>query len=230
MGTTSEIFNREQLEIIKSGSHCFIEGFQDSQFYQNFSYVIRSSQLISLYRDFVKKLVHPAGVALFGQYLLNSIINAYPQNASIVPTIKLFFYSLFETRVELYTNNIEIDIFSDLVENLFTVESLSTLLSNFEIEGIINLLDFSPFSEDTQTNTGFEYDSRSGKLSDFYNINLSEFDEDFKFLTLQNQYIGSFVFDSFNANFDTIYDMNRQEIPFNYIGMSTIGTPTAEIT
>lgn len=46
---------------------------QDSYFYQDFSYVIKTSQTIERWRDIVKKLLHPAGFAFFGQINIVSI-------------------------------------------------------------------------------------------------------------------------------------------------------------
>ena len=40
---------------------------QGPHYYQEFSYVLKSGQPLSRYAEFVKKLVHPAGTALFGQ-------------------------------------------------------------------------------------------------------------------------------------------------------------------
>lgn len=40
---------------------------QDSRYYQEFSYVMRSENVISKYRDFVTKLLHPAGDKMFGE-------------------------------------------------------------------------------------------------------------------------------------------------------------------
>lgn len=39
---------------------------QDNHYYQEFSYVIKSSKTIEQYQDVVKKLVHPAGLKMFG--------------------------------------------------------------------------------------------------------------------------------------------------------------------
>jgi len=41
--------------------------FQDDYFYQQFSYVIESTESIDRYREVVKKLLHPAGLIMFGQ-------------------------------------------------------------------------------------------------------------------------------------------------------------------
>ena len=43
---------------------------QDRDYYQNFSYVLRLKQSIASYRKAIKQLVHPAGMKLFGQYLI----------------------------------------------------------------------------------------------------------------------------------------------------------------
>lgn len=41
---------------------------QDRDYYQIFSYVIKSDESISKYRQVVKDIIHPAGMKLFGQY------------------------------------------------------------------------------------------------------------------------------------------------------------------
>jgi hypothetical protein len=43
---------------------------QDRDYYQNFSYVVRVKESIENYRKILKDLVHPAGMKLFGEYLL----------------------------------------------------------------------------------------------------------------------------------------------------------------
>ena len=48
---------------------------QDSRYYQNFSYVIKTGQTIDYWRDAVKKFLHPAGFAFFGQVLIQSFAN-----------------------------------------------------------------------------------------------------------------------------------------------------------
>ena len=48
---------------------------QDNFYYQEFSYVIRVSEMLDKYRDVVKKLIHPAGTKMFGSYEINSIVN-----------------------------------------------------------------------------------------------------------------------------------------------------------
>lgn len=45
----------------------YTKRIQDSKFYQDFSYVIKSSQSLETYKNVVQKLVHPAGFAMFGE-------------------------------------------------------------------------------------------------------------------------------------------------------------------
>lgn len=49
---------------------------QDSYFYQDFSYVLRVGASVSKYRDAVKKLLHPAGLAMFGEVNLVTAVAA----------------------------------------------------------------------------------------------------------------------------------------------------------
>lgn len=51
---------------------------QDSRYYQSFSYVIKTGQTIDFWRDSVKKLLHPAGFAFFGQVtIFSSAVGAF---------------------------------------------------------------------------------------------------------------------------------------------------------
>lgn len=47
---------------------------QDSYFYQNYSYAIRTGQDITAYSDIVKQVLHPAGFAMFGQLSIIEIL------------------------------------------------------------------------------------------------------------------------------------------------------------
>jgi hypothetical protein len=52
---------------ILSGAH----KTQDNNYYQNFSYVIKSTRNLSEYKQIFKKMVHPAGFRMFGNFLLS---------------------------------------------------------------------------------------------------------------------------------------------------------------
>jgi len=51
---------------------------QDSFFYQDFSYVIKSGLAFSAYSSAVKKIIHPAGLQFFGEILISSILDVSP--------------------------------------------------------------------------------------------------------------------------------------------------------
>jgi hypothetical protein len=43
---------------------------QDSHYYQNYSYVLKSEIVIDKYKNIIKRLIHPAGLGFFGQILI----------------------------------------------------------------------------------------------------------------------------------------------------------------
>ena len=45
---------------------------QDNRFYQQFSYLIRSSQQFDNYKNILDKTIHPAGMAMFGEFEINN--------------------------------------------------------------------------------------------------------------------------------------------------------------
>ena len=55
---------------------------QDSLYYQAFSYVIKSGNTIDKWRAYVKRLVHPAGLALFGRTLITNLLDT---KLSVIP-------------------------------------------------------------------------------------------------------------------------------------------------
>jgi hypothetical protein len=61
---------------------------QDSLFYQDFSYVIRSGLGFNAYRSLVKETLHPAGTEFFGEILILSFIAITPIFYSTIDTDK----------------------------------------------------------------------------------------------------------------------------------------------
>lgn len=58
---------------------------QDSEYFQNYSYVIKSEVAISRYRDIVKNLLHPAGFSFFGSVLIKKCSEEdLEQSASLI--------------------------------------------------------------------------------------------------------------------------------------------------
>jgi len=60
---------------------------QDNDYYQAFSYVIKSSKNLKDYADTVKRIIHPAGFKLFGNTLLSEIMTA---GGTLSPTLKKY--------------------------------------------------------------------------------------------------------------------------------------------
>ena len=52
------------------GKISHLKKIQDSRYYQSFSYVIKTGQTIDNWNDVVKKLLHPAGFAFFGEVVI----------------------------------------------------------------------------------------------------------------------------------------------------------------
>lgn len=76
---------------------------QDSLFYQDFSYVVRSGLSFNTYKDIIKEIIHPAGLEFFGEIVITSSISVLPNFLSEITSakaplfVKIFsFLSLFE--------------------------------------------------------------------------------------------------------------------------------------
>lgn len=69
---------------------------QDSYFYQDFSYVIKVGQSIDKYRNIVRNLLHPIGLALFGEVQIQSVADgsadliAGPRIQKLTHTLGMF--------------------------------------------------------------------------------------------------------------------------------------------
>ena len=58
---------------------------QDSRFYQAYSYVLQIDEKLAAYKDAVKTLIHPAGMAMFGEY---TIINEFDLTEELESMVK----------------------------------------------------------------------------------------------------------------------------------------------
>ena len=87
---------------------------QDNEYYQNYSYVIRSGVSSRNWMEVVKNTVHPAGMAVFGELTINEFVN---YGIHITPIEeKLHLYEFFMDITSVQTFVFEIDLikqFSD---------------------------------------------------------------------------------------------------------------------
>ena len=105
---------------------------QDSYYYQDFSYVIRSGLVFSVYKDTLKSIIHPAGLQTFGEILIKSLLDVSPIMSSTVSTL---------TNVNEYIVNIlsEFDVAPSFAQVRYsriingTADISSPLLSNREV-------------------------------------------------------------------------------------------------
>lgn len=61
---------------------------QDSYYYQDFSYVIKSALQYNEYASIVKEIIHPAGLQFFGEILVVSNINVAANFTSVIETLQ----------------------------------------------------------------------------------------------------------------------------------------------
>ena len=89
---------------------------QDNLYYQDFSYVVKTGQDVETYRDKILELVHPAGMALFGEILMTAnlsvtlfdnatrnINTTQANTAQVANSENVSLYNVHE--VEFYTSN-----------------------------------------------------------------------------------------------------------------------------
>jgi hypothetical protein len=80
---------------------------QDSKYYQAFSYVIRIDERLSSYKSAVKTMLHPAGMALFGEY---NITNAIDLSITLESLVKSLGIGIEDTFTSVDTGAITLNI------------------------------------------------------------------------------------------------------------------------
>ena len=86
---------------------------QDSKFYQSHSYVIKIDQSLNTYKTIVKNLIHPAGMAIFGEYDLR---NEFTINTAIESLIKILSITVADSAVS--GTNTEIKDISKIINSI----------------------------------------------------------------------------------------------------------------
>lgn len=95
---------------------------QDNYYWQDFSYVVKGNVQISKYRDLIKKLIHPAGLIMFGE--TSDLFGPYDAKVVIDATPPL----------ERLAINLRIDIFPEPeIYTIYTDELQIYLLENYQI-------------------------------------------------------------------------------------------------
>ena len=114
---------------------------QDSLFFQDFSYVIRSGLGFNDYRSIVKDTLHPAGTQFFGEILISTLLTVSPEFYSIIApefsgTSRTIFLETLLSFVEPITQDrSQYVIKKPSVTSIQQLSSPSTPSYNIEIHG-----------------------------------------------------------------------------------------------
>lgn len=87
---------------------------QDRDYYQNFSYVVRVKKSIEEYRKILKDLVHPAGMKLFGEYLIED----NGETSNVMVDAELSQQVIFKSGTYISTNSSSSSVNSNVVITL----------------------------------------------------------------------------------------------------------------
>lgn len=139
---------------------------QDNNFYQEFSYQIRSTHSLVDYEQIAKNLVHPAGTKLFGAVdLLNSVDFSQYLNLSVAATLG----SEELTRITL-NYQLELpqdDNFSVEVNVVFDIDSVGVGTSEVQTLGLLtDWLDFAIFGNEIADMPFVEFEDAKWLRSD----------------------------------------------------------------
>jgi hypothetical protein len=126
---------------INSGSFVTDDGkldykrIQDSYYYQDFSYVIRSGVEISRYRETLKSLIHPAGLEVFGEISIISTLNLTMGSSSVVNIEQIgnfiqYLVSQLQVKAEYDSTRIEVEIEPAVAQDILSyVESPRVIIA-----------------------------------------------------------------------------------------------------
>lgn len=97
---------------------------QDSYYYQAFSYVIRIDEQLQSYAAAVRSMLHPSGMALFGEY---SIDNKFDLSIALEVMIKSLGINIYDT-VTINDDNRTLFVYKDLSDSVSAVlDSISSI-------------------------------------------------------------------------------------------------------
>jgi len=215
---------------------------QDSYYYQDYSYVIRSGLVFSAYRDTLKSIIHPAGLQAFGEILIKSIFDVTPIISSTIDILSnLNEYILSILSIFNISSSVAQSKYTRIMSSI--ADTSSSLVSNREVQVYI-----SPSTLDTtstfDTTLGIITQSQfdlSSDISDQYILSIpSEFlaygtiYDDFIISNYANTLISTFSSFSFNTIFTTepnvtgVYDKNIKITgTVTFSGNNVIGTGTS---
>ena len=101
-----------------------VNKLQDNYYYQNYSYVVRSNIPSNKWLDIVKKTTHPAGTAIFGELIIEQIVQFSPYITTPVQPLHIYEFIVDEVLTDTYA--FEVDFIKVLTDSAESSESHET--------------------------------------------------------------------------------------------------------
>ena len=80
---------------------------QDNNYYQDFSYVVKSTVPIQSYREVLKKLVHPVGLKLFAEFAFSSVVGLTVQMPQDYVKFLIHIFSFLDVGIDIWDQETE---------------------------------------------------------------------------------------------------------------------------
>ena len=187
--TLSDIKTKDGKFTDESGKPSSQKKIQDNDYYQDFSYVIQTSDSINVWRQDILKLLHPAGMKLFGEVAVQSILNASMFDRGLNNINSVLANGVAEYReimliilTEILNNSkvqVETSLVKEVEQNLFTQNIVGQTFIEMEDGGNLRneeggRIEYSQFFEDEVISTIIEQlrliSSSAGVPSDFFSL------------------------------------------------------------
>jgi hypothetical protein len=91
---------------------------QDSYYYQAFAYVLKIDEQLQSYASVVRSMLHPSGMAMFGEYSINTNIGLQIALDSLVKSLGITLYDVLQNLSDTHT----FDIIKDISESFHVVD------------------------------------------------------------------------------------------------------------
>jgi len=80
---------------------------QDNEYYQDFSYVVKSSVPVQSYREVLKKLVHPVGLKLFAEFSYDSSIGLQVAMPTDYVKLLIYIFGYLDVAIDIWDQELE---------------------------------------------------------------------------------------------------------------------------
>ena len=120
----------------ESGMPSSQKKIQDNDYYQDFSYVLKTTDSVDVWRNDVLKLLHPAGYKLFGEVLIENLLNTqmFDRGLSNINTADATGMSTYREMTfffESFITGLQVDMGETYLEVEAQIDSLIAALETF---------------------------------------------------------------------------------------------------